>query len=60
MSKRSKIAIASDIMEPNEEDLVKAIREIPFRFMANNHRIDENFFLRRVYQDRRYSSFFLR
>lgn len=60
MSKKSKNSIVNELKEPLEEGLVKSIREIPFRFMATNHRIDENFFLRRVYSDRRYSSFFLR
>lgn len=42
-----------------DDQLCRYIREIPFRFIAANHKLDENFFLKKVYQDRRYSSFFL-
>lgn len=57
MSKKSK----KNLIEDQDEDvLVKGLREIPFRIMAKNHRIEESFFLRRVYADKRYASFFLR
>lgn len=59
MCKKSKNS-NTELKDLNEEGLVKSLREIPFRVMATSNRIDENFFLRRVYQDRRYSSFFLR
>lgn len=42
-----------------EDQMARSLREVPFRFIANNHKLDENFFLKKVYQDRRYSSFFL-
>lgn len=38
----------------------RSLREIPFRLLANDNEVEESFFMKKVYQDRRYSTFFLR
>lgn len=43
----------------NDDSIARSIREIPFKFMAANNKLEENFFLKKVYQNRRYSNFYL-
>lgn len=47
-------------LDKDEEELVKSIREIPFRIMAEKYGTDENSFMENVRKDKETSDFFLK